>query len=155
MALLDPLGSSMDSRFRTNPLCCSWDRLVFSSSLHAPLLSISAMKTMEIITIFHDSTPIMSSDRFAANIDWSLTYILLALATSLICTVLIIYRIIRHASGIRAPHKIVAMLIESLAIYSLSLIIYIALVLKNPKSTFYADIISAYIKVRLRPFVFI
>ncbi|KAK0244838.1 hypothetical protein EDD85DRAFT_946130 [Armillaria nabsnona] len=124
-----------------------WDRqwiVVFAPILCA--VAGTAMKTMEIITTFHDSTPIMSSDRFAANIDWSLTYILLALATSLICTGLIIYRIIRHASGISASHKIIAMLIESLAIYSLSLIVYIALVLKNPKSTFYADVISAYIK---------
>ncbi|PBK62545.1 hypothetical protein ARMSODRAFT_964045 [Armillaria solidipes] len=124
-----------------------WDRqwiVIFAPILCA--VAGTAMKTMEIITTFHDITTIMSSNRFAANIDWSLTYILLALATSLICTVLIIYRIIRHASGISASHKIIAMLIESLAIYSLSLIVYIALVLKNPKSTFYADIISAYIK---------
>ncbi len=65
---------------------------------------------------------------FEAEIDWSLIYILLTLSTTIICTLLIIYRIIRHAPGTTASRKKVDMLIETSAIYSLSLIIYLGLV---------------------------
>ncbi|KAK0185430.1 hypothetical protein F5146DRAFT_1165116 [Armillaria mellea] len=116
----------------------------------APLLCAMAgtvMKAMEIIQTHASHTNISNSNRFFPEIDWPLLYIFLTLATSLICTALIIYRVIRYAPRISTSRKIIAMLIDSLSIYSVSLIVYIGLVLKNTKSTSYADIISAYIKV--------
>ncbi|PBK96136.1 hypothetical protein ARMGADRAFT_1142865 [Armillaria gallica] len=83
---------------------------------------------------------------FEVDINWALIYILLTLAIALLCTFLIIYRILRHAPEIATSRKIIAMLIESLALYSLSLIIYIALVSRNLKASYYADTIAAYIR---------
>ncbi|PBK96148.1 hypothetical protein ARMGADRAFT_1061787 [Armillaria gallica] len=83
---------------------------------------------------------------FAAQIDWSLIYIILVLATTLLCTFLIIYRIVRYTPEISAARKIVEIFIESSAMYSLSLIIYVALVSKNLQVGYYADTIAAYVR---------
>ncbi|KAK0472629.1 hypothetical protein IW261DRAFT_1661299 [Armillaria novae-zelandiae] len=83
---------------------------------------------------------------FAAEVDWTLIYICMTLATTLLCTLLIVYRIVCHAPRMSASRKIIEMLIESCAMYSLSLMIYLALVSQNLESAYYADIIAAYIK---------
>ncbi|SJL15475.1 uncharacterized protein ARMOST_18973 [Armillaria ostoyae] len=104
-------------------------------------------KSMQIRSNLLDSIDVISKTNvFAVDINWALIYILLTLATALLCTFSIIYRILRHAPEITTSHKIIAMLIESLAMYSLSLIIYIALVSRNLKASYYADTIAAYIR---------
>ncbi len=92
---------------------------------------------------------------FAAEIDWSLIYIILVLATTLLCTFLITYRIVRYTPEISASRKIIEIFIESSAMYSLSLIIYVALVSKNLEVGYYADTIAAYVRVSLHRFAFI
>ncbi len=151
MALLGSLGSPMASNFCTNGLCCSRNRWVLFLRFQIFLSpSISVMKIMQIVSMFHNFTDgLVIAGQFAAEIDWSLVYILLTLATTLICTLLIVYRIFRHAPGIIASRKIIEMLIESSAMYSISLIIYLVLVSRNLESAFYADIIATYVKVRL------
>ncbi|PBK96117.1 hypothetical protein ARMGADRAFT_1077628 [Armillaria gallica] len=109
----------------------------------------TVMKAMQILsTNLHNSNDDISKTRFftIAEIDWSFIYILLTLATSLICTLLIVYRIIRHAPWMSASRKLIEILVESSAMYSISLIVYLILVSKNSESTYYADIISAYVK---------
>ncbi len=86
---------------------------------------------------------------FAADINWTLIYLSLTLVITIICTVVIVYRIIQHSPGISSSRKIIGMLIESSAMYSLSLIVYLALVSRNSESSYYADIIMAYTKVKL------
>ncbi|PBK62558.1 hypothetical protein ARMSODRAFT_1089125 [Armillaria solidipes] len=105
------------------------------------------MKAMQMRSTFH-SLPdnINEVGQFAAEIDWSLLYILLMLATTLMCTSLIIYRIFRHARRTNTSLKVIEMLIESSAMYSLSLILYLALVSKNLESSYYADTIVTYVK---------
>ncbi len=112
------------------------------------------MKVMQMLSDLHNSSDDSSKTGqfaagFAAEFDWSLVYILLTLATTLMCTFLIVYRILRHAPGISASRKIIELLIESSAMYSISLIIYLALVSRNLDSAYYADIIATYIKVSL------
>ncbi|KAK0484164.1 hypothetical protein EDD18DRAFT_723341 [Armillaria luteobubalina] len=70
----------------------------------------------------------------------------MTLATMLLGAPLIAYRIAWHAPRMSASHKIIEMLVESCAIYSISLIIYLALVGRNLESANYADIVAAYIK---------
>ncbi|KAK0244843.1 hypothetical protein EDD85DRAFT_932833 [Armillaria nabsnona] len=109
----------------------------------------TVMKAMQILSVsFHNSNHDISKTNFftMAEIDWSLIYILLTLATTLICTLLIVYRIIRHAPWMSASRKLIEMLVESSAMYSISLIVYLVLLSKNSESTYYADIISAYVK---------
>ncbi|KAK0429771.1 hypothetical protein EV421DRAFT_2042523 [Armillaria borealis] len=126
-----------------------WDRqwrIIFVPMVCA--VAGTVMKAMQTISTFRNSAYNISSfNRFAAEIDWSLIYILLTLLTTLMCTLLIIYRIVRHAPGMSASRKIIEMLIESSAMYSLSLIIYLALVSQNSESRIYADTIAAYVRV--------
>ncbi|KAK0201361.1 hypothetical protein DFS33DRAFT_979657 [Desarmillaria ectypa] len=125
-----------------------WDRQWRLVSL--PIIcavSGTVMKVMQILSVFHDSTKeISKTGVFAAVIDWSLIYISLTLATNITCTFLITYRIVRHTPRMSASRKIVEMLIESSAMYSLSLIVYLVLVSKNSRTGYYTDIIAAYIK---------
>ncbi|KAG7439906.1 uncharacterized protein BT62DRAFT_1081291 [Guyanagaster necrorhizus] len=109
----------------------------------------TAMKAMEIFSTFRESTnpDISGTSHFVTEINWPLIYILLTLSTTLTCTILIVYRLIRHAPGMSTSHKLIEMLIESSAMYSLSLIVYLALLVqKNSHPAFYIDIIAAYIK---------
>ncbi|KAK0222371.1 hypothetical protein IW262DRAFT_1553640 [Armillaria fumosa] len=122
-----------------------WDRQW--KAVFIPMFCVVAatgMKTMEILSIFGNSHDNISKQgSFSAEIDWSLIYVSLTLATTLVCTLLIMYRILRRAPRM---NKIVEMLIESSAMYSLSLIIYLAFLSKNLKAGYYADIIAPYAK---------
>ncbi|KAK0185442.1 hypothetical protein F5146DRAFT_1070198 [Armillaria mellea] len=105
-------------------------------------------KSMQINSVFINTTSdISNTGGFAANINWAVIYLSLTLATTLLCTLLIVYRIVQLASGISSYGKIMEIVIESSAMYSLTLIVYLALVARNLESSYYADIIMAYIKV--------
>ncbi len=111
---------------------------------------IVVAKSLQIRSIFINTTrDIGNTGGFAADTDWALIYISLTLATTLLCTLLIVYRIVRLASGVSSYRKIVEIVIESSAMYSLTLIVYLALVARNLESSYYADMIMAYIKARL------
>ncbi|KAK0244890.1 hypothetical protein EDD85DRAFT_932854 [Armillaria nabsnona] len=110
-----------------------------------PMVCTVASIVMKGIQIFTASRN-PGINHFTTEINWSLVYILLTLSTTVMCTVAIVYRLLRCAPGISASRKLVEMLIESSSIYSLSLIIYLATVSKNLESSFYADIIAAYCK---------
>ncbi|KAK0492351.1 hypothetical protein EDD18DRAFT_1465518 [Armillaria luteobubalina] len=115
-----------------------------------PILAAVAgtvMKAMQIFSaVLHFNHNIIGNVPFEANIDWSMIYAFLTLGTTLMCALLIIYRIVRHAREMGASHKIIEMLIESCAMYLISLIIYIALVAKNSPVSYYADVIAAYVR---------
>ncbi|PBK62504.1 hypothetical protein ARMSODRAFT_1024715 [Armillaria solidipes] len=128
-----------------------WDRqwrvsvLFFGYNSHC----ISAMKVMQILSAFHNTTQdsdISKTGVFAVDIDWTLIYLSLALVTTIMCTLLIVYRIIRHSPGISTFHQTIEMIIESSAMYSLALVVYLALVSKNSEYSYYADIITVYVK---------
>ncbi|KAK0222364.1 hypothetical protein IW262DRAFT_1296918 [Armillaria fumosa] len=102
------------------------------------------MKTMQIFGNIQNPINDTLNAEFAANINWTLIYTVLVLATTVMCMLLIVYCIIWHAAGMNASHKIIEMLIESSALYSISLIIYLALVPKNSDSGFYMDIVATY-----------
>ncbi|PBK96223.1 hypothetical protein ARMGADRAFT_1061800 [Armillaria gallica] len=105
-------------------------------------------KSMQIRSVFINTTSdIGSTGGFAVDIDWALIYISLTFATTLLCTLLIVYRIVRLASRVSSYKRIVEIVIESSAMYSLTLIVYLALVARNLESSYYADIIMAYVKV--------
>ncbi|KAK0460275.1 uncharacterized protein EV420DRAFT_257526 [Desarmillaria tabescens] len=77
--------------------------------------------------------------------DFSVIYLSLTLVTTLSCTALIVYRILR-VTGVHSYCGILEALIESSAIYSMSLIIYLVLVICGLDGCFYADIFMMYIK---------
>ncbi|KAK0460269.1 uncharacterized protein EV420DRAFT_1535953, partial [Desarmillaria tabescens] len=127
-----------------------WDRQWRIVSL--PIVCTIAgtvMKVIQILSTFRDSTghDISDAGGFAAKIDWSLIYILMTLVTTLFCTLLIVYRIIRFAHRLLLFRSIIYALTESCVIYSLALIVYLALVGKNMRAAFYADTVATYVKV--------
>ncbi|KAK0244809.1 hypothetical protein EDD85DRAFT_213015 [Armillaria nabsnona] len=124
-----------------------WDRKWQVVSM--PILCAIGGTVIKVMQMFSDIRILTDSPeagQFAPVIDWSLIYVILMLATTLICTLLIIYRIVREAREMSASRKIIEMLIQSSAIYSLSLIIYLALVSRNLEASFYADTFVAYVK---------
>ncbi|KAK0185440.1 hypothetical protein F5146DRAFT_1227837 [Armillaria mellea] len=106
---------------------------------------VTVMKAMQIFSAFHDYIKAFSVP-LTLNIHWPLIYIAMMLVTTVTCTLLIVYRIVRHAPGMSASRKIVEMLIESSAMYSISLIIYLALVSQDSESGYYADTIASYVR---------
>ncbi|SJL18779.1 uncharacterized protein ARMOST_22379 [Armillaria ostoyae] len=102
---------------------------------------------MKGMQMFSDLRNLTDDTRpFAAQIDWSLVYIVLVLATTLLCTFLITYPIVHYMPEITASQKIVEIFIKSSAMYTLSLIIYVALVSKNLEVGYYTDTIAVYVR---------
>ncbi|PBK96119.1 hypothetical protein ARMGADRAFT_1077630 [Armillaria gallica] len=105
------------------------------------------MKVMQILSAFHNVMHDISNTKvFAVQIDWSLIYILLTLSATVLCTVLIVYRIVHFTHRLLLFRGIISALIESSAIYTLALIVYLALVAKNMTAADYADTFAAYVK---------
>ncbi|KAG7447941.1 uncharacterized protein BT62DRAFT_1074475 [Guyanagaster necrorhizus] len=82
------------------------------------------------------------------SIDLTTVYIAMALTTTLLCTILIVYRIVsiggaRYASGIRTYRGAIEVVVESAALFSASLIVYVALVARNNVADDYLDVIAA------------
>ncbi|KAK0465864.1 uncharacterized protein EV420DRAFT_1759185 [Desarmillaria tabescens] len=72
------------------------------------------------------------------------------LASTVLCTLLIIYRIITVAqraaagNGLRAYHHIIKILVESSALYSITLILYVAFFAHNDVIVYYFDHLAAF-----------
>ncbi len=77
------------------------------------------------------------------------------LVTTLSCTLLIIYRILtvagtrRGAEGrLRVYRHFIEVLVESSALYSITLILYLAFLIRSSRGEVYLDAIAAIAKVR-------
>ncbi|KAK0220533.1 hypothetical protein IW262DRAFT_1461805 [Armillaria fumosa] len=105
---------------------------------------MKGMQTYSDIHILHLSDSI-GLNEYVAQIDWPLIYSLMTLATNLMCTLLIVYRIISFAR-IFSFRSVISAMIESSAIYSLAMIVYLVLVGRDLLSASYADIIVGYSK---------
>ncbi len=107
------------------------------------------MKTLQILSNFLDSTDDISENGgFARHIDWTLIYALLMLTTNLLCTLLIVYQIVRFTRRLFRFQSVISALIQSSGIYTLALIVYLSLVGRNMMAAFYADVVTAYIRVK-------
>lgn len=107
------------------------------------------MKSVQIYHLLHD---VLEGDELSkyGSIEWTMIYLSLVLATTLMCTLLIMYRILSVGgikAGLRTYRGVVEVIVESAALYSIALIIYISLIARNDLSGGYADIITASIKV--------
>ncbi|SJL15561.1 uncharacterized protein ARMOST_19062 [Armillaria ostoyae] len=123
---------------------CQW-KIVLLPIICA--IATTIMKIMQILSNFTYSTDDISKTAvFQQNIDWLLIYALLMLVTNLICTILMVYQIIHFAQRLFLFRSIISALIESSAIYTLVLIMYLALVGKNTMAAYYADVLAAYIR---------
>ncbi|PBK81472.1 hypothetical protein ARMGADRAFT_777851 [Armillaria gallica] len=111
-----------------------------------PILSLISATVSKIIEVYR------TSSSQPAEI-FPILYIFSALATTLWCTLLIIYRILtvarvkRGANGrLRVYGHFIEVLVESSALYSISLIIYLALTICQDFGQFYFDVIAGIAK---------
>ncbi|KAK0238230.1 hypothetical protein EDD85DRAFT_952409 [Armillaria nabsnona] len=130
-----------------------------------PILSlISATgKVSDLIYSFHISNFYVVAKGIEIYHDYSnaptdnglfpILYISFILATTLWCTLLIIYRILTVAvlrrgteSRLRVYHRFIEVLVESSALYSISLILYLGLTIHEDFGLFYLDTIASIAK---------
>ncbi len=71
------------------------------------------------------------------------------MATTIICTLLIIYRIVTVTGrmGIRSYRGVIEIIVESALIYSVSLLVYVVLVARESSGGPYADVIASAARV--------
>ncbi|PBK62101.1 hypothetical protein ARMSODRAFT_1025038 [Armillaria solidipes] len=119
------------------------EHMFFPSDI--PELSVPVMKAMQMFSDIRTvGNNISESVSFATEIDWPLIYIVLSLTTTLMCTLLIVYRIVRFAHRLLLFRRIISALIESAMIYTLTLTVYLALVGRQMTTAYYADIVATY-----------
>ncbi|KAK0459022.1 uncharacterized protein EV420DRAFT_1642721 [Desarmillaria tabescens] len=111
-----------------------------------PMFSLASAIVSKIITVYYDYVN-APADIFL------ILYISSILATTLSCTLLIIYRImtitgVRHgAEGrLKVYHHFVEVLVESSALYSITLIIFLAFAIRNHQGQYYLDIAASIAK---------
>ncbi|KAK0453041.1 hypothetical protein EV421DRAFT_645906 [Armillaria borealis] len=121
-----------------------------------PAIICTVAGTLSKVFQIYDSMSNVSSDisrtsGYTTKIDWSILYLSFTLATTVLTTLLIIYRIVKvgnsaYGTGLSSYRRVMEILVESAALYSISVIVYMGLVASNDQSAYYADAIMAYIK---------
>ncbi|KAK0467768.1 uncharacterized protein EV420DRAFT_1684284 [Desarmillaria tabescens] len=108
-----------------------------------PILSLISAIVIKIINVYYGYFGASSSV-------FLMPYTSLILATTLWCTLLIIFRIltvtrVRHGGGgrLRVYHRFIEVLVESSALYSISLILYLAFYISNTFGWYYLDGIAS------------
>ncbi|PBK59839.1 hypothetical protein ARMSODRAFT_1009585 [Armillaria solidipes] len=108
-----------------------------------PILSLIAASVLKIIITYYDFRNITEAE-------FETLYIAFVLATTVWCTILIVYRIltvtgVKHGarSRWRVYRRCIEVLVESSTLYSISLILYLTLFICNNSGLFYLDAIAA------------
>ncbi|KAK0430040.1 hypothetical protein EV421DRAFT_1913494 [Armillaria borealis] len=109
-------------------------------------LTGTAIKILDTYHLMHD-TPDNAQDllSYGSAAIWSILYISFLMATTIFCTLLIIYRIvsITGGTGIRLYRGVIEIIVESALIYSVSLLMYVVLVARESPGGPYADAIAS------------
>ncbi|PBK64681.1 hypothetical protein ARMSODRAFT_1022952 [Armillaria solidipes] len=116
-----------------------------------PILLLITETVIKSVQIYHLLYDVLESDELSkyGGTKWTILYTSLILATTLMCTFLIVYRILSVGgikAGLRTYRGVVEVIVESAALYSTILIIYISLKARDELCSVYADAISASIK---------
>ncbi|SJL15038.1 uncharacterized protein ARMOST_18520 [Armillaria ostoyae] len=113
------------------------------------LIAETVIKSVQIYHLLHDILEGDDMHSYNGNTDWTTVYLSLGLAATLMCTLLIVYRILSVGgikAGLRTYRGVVEVIVESAALYSIILIIYISLNARSELCSAYADAICASIK---------
>ncbi|KAK0488331.1 hypothetical protein EDD18DRAFT_1359595 [Armillaria luteobubalina] len=118
-------------------------------------LTGTAIKIVETYHLIHD-TPDTTQDLlfYGSAAIWFILYISFLMATTIFCTLLIIYRIVSVSHGpggmgIRLYRDVIEIIVESALIYSVSLLVYVILVARESLGGPYADVIASSARVCL------
>lgn len=112
------------------------------------LIVEAVIKSFQIYHLLHDVIQDYDLSKYGST-SWTTMYLSLVLATTLMCTLLIMYRILSVRGikvGLRTYRGVVEVIVESAALYSIALIIYISLAARNELSGGYVDVITSSIK---------
>ncbi|KAK0203798.1 hypothetical protein DFS33DRAFT_832692 [Desarmillaria ectypa] len=111
-----------------------------------PILFLISATVSKIIVIYHDYFGVI-------NDVFPMPYMSFILATTLWCTLLIIYRIVtvagvRHGTEgrLRFYHHFIEVLVESSALYSISLVLLLAFTIRSNLGEYYLDTIAGIAK---------
>ncbi|KAK0449054.1 uncharacterized protein EV420DRAFT_1647082 [Desarmillaria tabescens] len=112
------------------------------------LITETVIKAVQVYHLLHDVLNGDELSKYGSN-EWTTMYLSLVLATTLMCTLLIVFRILMVGgvkAGLRTYRGVVEVIVESAALYSVALIIYISFIARDDLRSAYADIITASIK---------
>ncbi|KAK0483038.1 hypothetical protein EDD18DRAFT_1200713 [Armillaria luteobubalina] len=139
------------------PVLCTisgTSRIGTCSGVHKPDILPLVFDAISVYHVVADTTGDQSdsdSSPYANRIDWTMLSLSLTLTTTLLCTLLIIYRIVtvaggKHGAGLRSYRGVVEIIVESAALYSVSTVVYMAFVARDELTGAYPNVITASIK---------
>lgn len=140
--------------FPLSLLSC-WDWCVNSSqsfTCWSLINDIAAKVVQTYYNIYSNANDIAATLSYGkVLVTWTISYISLTLATTLICTILIICRIIfvgrANHGGIRSYRGVIEILVESALLYSIALLILTGLMASDNIGSSYGDMIAATARV--------
>ncbi|KAK0219480.1 hypothetical protein EDD85DRAFT_865720 [Armillaria nabsnona] len=114
-------------------------------------LTGTAIKIVEIYHLIHEmyhTVDVQEQTSYGENAIWYILYISFLMATTIFCTLLILYRIVTVSHGpgrmgIRLYRGVIEIIVESALMYSVSLLVYVILVARESSGGPYADIIAS------------
>ncbi|SJL14828.1 uncharacterized protein ARMOST_18299 [Armillaria ostoyae] len=116
---------------------------------NSALTEDAAIKIVENYHLIHDildnAQDLVS---YGSTAIWSILYISFTMATTIFCTLLIVYRIVTVSHGpggmgIRLYRGVIEIIVESALIYCVALLVYVVLVARASPGETYADIIAS------------
>ncbi len=109
------------------------------------------MRVVETYYTFHNTSESVPDQlAYGKTATWLILYISFTMATTILCTLLIIYRIItvsHRGMGIQTFQGIIEIIVESALIYSIMLITYVILIARNSFGGQYIDSLAASVRV--------
>ncbi len=158
LAMLDCLESAMVNSafaYSLHPYC---NRFVTCMSLSSFQLITDngAAKGMYIYHFINDSVSLQHITSYDSDAIWAILYASFSLSTTILCTILIIYQIIKvvirteHGrAGIQSYRGTIEILVESAFLYSFVLLLFVICVACKISAANYVDIVASMIRVRL------
>ncbi|PBK60746.1 hypothetical protein ARMSODRAFT_1026327 [Armillaria solidipes] len=150
LEVLDGLGTTMASNYSSHPFLPWWNRYVNSLQLFfsQSLTDDKACKVIQSYHYVHDSTNNISDTiSYKVLAMWTICHLSLTVATTMICTILIICRILisgrASQDGMQLYRGIIEILVESALLYSTTLFIYTGFVARNNTGGSYVEIVAA------------
>ncbi|KAK0439116.1 hypothetical protein EV421DRAFT_1906128 [Armillaria borealis] len=117
-----------------------------------PILCTIAEGVFKLLELYYENVQVDSVDDetpLGSRLNWTLIYVSCTLATTLLCTLLIVYRILtvggaKHGgAGTQAYRGVVEVIIESASLYTVSLIIDMILTARKSSGGGYSDIFAS------------
>lgn len=120
------------------------------------ILDNGAAKVVYIYHYINNLMSVQDTTSYGDNTIWVILYVSFVLSTTILCTILIIYRIIkvvirteRGREGIQSYKGVIEILVESASLYSFVLVLYIIFIAHETMTAFFFDIVALVIRVCL------